>query len=289
MPHKEETGLQAVATQNDWYMLLNASFGWFCYLLGTSAFIAAMFVTQPPIGDVLYSAMWIPLIAVVTLALLRNKILKFLFGKIPHSSFLSLVNVGKVTNYAVLICASFFFVAGIASNNVRVVAFSVGLFLTWFPIYLIFSEPLTSAGETNLLFELLAANIDNFEKRQPYLIRISRKVEGQLGVGNIKVPRYEFVYYFNMELLKGTQILDDLKRIESWMVDKNTPVFESLRKIYPEDKLEPCRRVPLYKQLVENPAILKYAFAVVSLIILTAVSPSLRDEIVKLLSGLLGI
>jgi len=123
---------------------------------------------------------------------------------------------------------------------------------------------------------------------RPYLITISKKVENQLKIGNIKVPHNEFVYYFNMELLKGTNIQNDLKCIEAWMSDKKTLCFESLKKIYPENKFEPWKRIPMSRQFVENPTILKYTLYVVVALILIAASPELQSEILKLLR-LLGI
>jgi hypothetical protein len=288
MTSKDETGLQIIAIQGAWYRLLNAAFGSFLSLFGTIAFMAAIFITPLPVGSNLYAIPWILMLLVALLALLRNKIIYFIFGKISHSSFLSLVYSGRIVTYILVISACSFFIIGLLGNNVPSGLVSIGLFFTWLTMFLIFSEPLTYAGEIRLLFELLLANLDNFENRQPYLRTISKIVENQLKIGNIKVPHNEFVYYFNIELLKGTDIQNDLRNIESWIVDKKTLCFESLKKIYPENKLEPCKRYSLSGQLVKNPTFIKYILYVIIALILIATNPELQTEILKLLR-LLGI
>lgn len=288
MTSKDETSLQIIASQKAWYRLVNAVFVGFSALIGTIVFISVIFVPPPPTGDNLYNIPWGFITLFVLLALLRNRILHFVFRKIPHSYFLSLVHYGRISNYILLLSGFFSLIIGIGMNNAQLTLFSFGTFFMWLPIFSIFSEPLTYAGEIRLLFESLLTNIDNFEKRQPYLKTISKKVESQLRMGNIKVPQNEFVYYFNMMLFKGTDIKNDLKNIEAWMVDKKTPCFESLGKIYPENKLEPWKRISLSRQLVETPTIIKYILYVVALILI-AISPALQNEILKLLSRLLGI
>jgi hypothetical protein len=288
MTPEDETGLQVIAIQRTWRRLVNAAFGFFSFLIGTISFMAAIFVTPLPVGNNLYAIPWILMLLVVVLALLRNKILHFIFGKISHSSFLSLVYFGQIVTYIVAISGFSFFIIGLLSINAKLTLVSFGLFFTYAPIFLIFSEPLTYTGEIRLLFGLLLANLDNFENSQPYLRTISKKLENQLKIGNIKVPHNEFVYYFNMELLKGTNIQDDLRNIESWIVDKKTSCFESLKKIYPENKLEPCKRYSLSGQLVKNPTIIKYILYVIVALILIATNPELQIEILKLLR-LLGI
>jgi len=283
MTSKAETVLQMIAPQKAWLRLLNAVFGFFCTLMGTSAFMVAIFITPPPVGNIVYAIMWIPIIVTIFLALLRNIILQFIFRKIPHSSFLSLVDFGKIVNYIIIASASLFFLIGAGIPSVALIGVAFGLVFYWVPMFLIFSDPLTHAAETRLLFELLVTNLDNFEKRQLYLRTISKKVENQLKIGNIKVPNNEFVYYFNMKLLQGTDIKNDLTNIESWIVDKKTPCFDSLKNIYPESKLEPWKRISLSRQLMENPALVKIILYLIALILI-ALSPTLQNYVLKLLT-----
>jgi len=287
MTSKDETSIQIIATQRTWYRLLNAVFGFFSFFMGTVCFLAAIFVDSLP-SESIALVPWIFMLSIVLLALSRNRILQVIFGRIPHSSFLSLVCFGRIVIYIITISGFSFFAMGLLIINIRLLLVSFGFFFIFFPIFLIFSEPMTYAGEIKLLFELLLANLDNFENRQPYLRAISKKVENQLKMGNIKVPHNEFVYYSNMELLKGTDVKDDLKNIEAWIVDKKTLCFESLKKIYPENKLEPCKRYSLSRQLVENQAATKYILYVVVALILVTASPELQAEILKLLK-LFGI
>jgi hypothetical protein len=288
MTSKDETGLQMISIQGAWYRLLNATFGSITFLFGAIAFMAAIFITPLPVESNLYAIPWILMVIAALLALLRNIILQLVFRKISHSRFLSLVHFGRIVNYILVISVCSFFIISLLGINVILGVVSLGLFCIWAPIFLIFSEPLTWAGEIGLLFRLLLTNLDNFEKRQPYLRTISKKVENQLKIGNIKVPSNEFVYYFNMELFKGTDVQNDLKNIEAWMVDKKTPCFESLKKIYPENKFEPWKRIPMSRQFVQNPTILKYTLFVVVALILIAASPELQSDILRLLSRLLG-
>jgi hypothetical protein len=293
MTSKNETGLQIIAIQKVQYRLLNAVLGSVLILFAASAFMTAIFVTPLPVGSNIYAIPWLFVVVIIFLALLRNRILQFIFGRVSHSRFLSLMHNGKVLTYTIVAYAVLLFMMSFLSTDatvrMRFVASSFGLFFVWSAIFFIFSSILTRAGKTRLLFELLLENLDNFEERQPYLRAISRKVEDQLKIGNIKVPCYEFVYYFNMKLLKGTDIQNDLKNIESWIVDSKTPCFKSLKKIYPEKKLEPCKRVSLYRQLVETPTLAKSILYIVALVLLALFSPTLQSEIIRLLSRLLGI
>lgn len=269
--------------------LLIAFFGGFLStLFGAVFFMMAILVTPPPASSNVYAILWGIVVFVIGLALFRNIILRFIFRKISHSNFQSLIGLGRQVSYSVVILWGLLFVLGLLTTNSTLLAVSFGLFFMWLPIYFIFSGPLTDAGEIGLLFELLRANMDNFEERQPYLTIVSRKVENQFKLGNIKVPQNEFVYYFNMELLKGTDVKEDLKSIESWIVDKKTPCFNSLKKIYPESELKPWRRIPLSRQFVENPELRKYILIVIALF-LFALSPILQSGIIGLISKLLPI
>jgi len=288
MTSKDKTDLEIIATQRLQFRLLNATFGVISFLLGTSSFMGAIFVTPLSAGNNLYAIPWILMGIIAILALSRNIIIESIFRKISHSSFLSLIYSGKIATYIVLISGLSFFILGLLIINARLILVSFGLFFIYVPIFLTFSEPLTYVGEIRLLFELLTTNLDDFENRQPYLRTISKKVENQLKIGNIKVPHNEFIYYFNKELLKGKDIQNDLKNIEAWIVDKKTSCFESLSKIYPEDKLEPCKRYSLSGQLVKNPTIIKYILYLAITLILVATNPELQTEILKLLR-LLGI
>lgn len=290
MTSKEKISEKIIATQRTLYILLNAAYGSFCSLFVAIFFMIAVFVTPPSVGDNLYSIPWILMMVVIPFILLRNRILYFIFGKISHSKFLKLVHFGRIVHYILIIFGFSFFIVGLLITNFRLLSFSFGLFFTWSIIFLTFSDPLTHTGEIRLLFELLFANLDDFENRQQYLRTISKKVENQLKIGNIKVPHNELVYYFNMKLLKGTNIQNDLRNIEAWMINTRTSCFKSLKKIYPETKFEPWRRISLSRQFIENPpVIMKYILFVVIAIILIAISPDLRSEIFKLLSKLLGI
>jgi len=287
MTSKDETDLQIIATQNVWYRLVNAALESFNSLFVSVFFMIAIFLTPPPVGDNVYYIPWVFMIVTVVLVLSRNKILHFIFRKISHSKFLKLVHFGRIVHYILIIFGFSFLIIGLLITNVRLFSFSFGLLFTWIMMFSTFSEPLTYIGEIRLLFELLLTNIDNFEKRQPYLRLISKEVENQLKIGNIKVPHNEFVYHFNMELFKGTDIKNDLRNIEAWLVDKETPCFESLKNIYPENKFEPFRRYSLFIQLIQSPT-MKWILYVIALILL-AISPILQNEILKLLSKLLGI
>jgi hypothetical protein len=289
MTSKDETNLQIIATQNIWYRLANAVLGSLCSFFAAIFFIIAIFVTPLPVGDYVYFIPWILMIVAVVLALSRNIILHFIFGKMLHSRFLKLVYYGRRVHYILIISGFSFLIISFLINNVRLLSFSFGLLFTWMIMFFTFSEPLTYTGEIRLLFELLYANLDDFQDRQPYLRAISRKLEDMLKLGNIKVPHNEFVYYTNMELLEGTDIRNDLRNIEAWMVGEDNLNFESLSNIYPESELEPWRRISLSRQLAENPTIIRYAFYMVIIIILVAISPELRSEILRLLSKLLGI
>jgi hypothetical protein len=286
---KDKTGLEIIAIQRALNRLLNAIFGVFSFLIGTSAFMAAIFVTPLPASNNLYAIPWILMGTITVLALSRNIIIGRIFRKISRSRFLSLVYFGRIATYIIAIFGVSFFIIGLLSIHASLVLFSVGLFFNCFPIFLIFSEPMTYAGEIRLLFELLLVNLNNYENRQPYLRTISKKLENQLKIANVKVPYYEFIYHFNKELLKGTDIWNDLRNIESWMIDKRNPCFDSLKKIYPEDKLEPCKRYPLSRQLVQNPTIRNYILFIAITPILIATSPDLRNIILNLFFKLLGI
>jgi hypothetical protein len=290
MTSTDETGLQIIAIQGAWYRFFNAAFESFLSLVGTIAFMAAIFITPLPSNNNLYALPFIFMVLVPILALLRNKIIYFIFKRISHSTFLELVYFGRQAAIVLFISAIFFLTIGVLGNNAHLGLGSIGLLCTWFSLVLIFSGPLTYGGEIRLLFESLLANLDNFEKRQPYLMTISKKVENQLKTGNIKVPHNELVYYFNMELLKGTDIQKDLGNMEAWIVDKRTSCFESLKKIYPENKLEPWKRISLSRQFVENPETRKFILYIIALILLIPIAayPALRDEISRLLK-LLGI
>lgn len=228
MTSKDETSLQIIATQGVWYRLLTTAFGSFFILFGAICFLAAVFVPSPPVGSNLYAIPWILMLSIIILAPSRNIILHFIFRKISHSNFLSLVHFGRILTSAVIISGLCLLIIGFLSLKGSLVLISFGLFFTYSSIYVIFSEPLTYKGEIRLLFELLLTNSENFENRQPYLKEISKIVENQLKIGNIEAPHNELFYYFNVELLKGTDIQNDLRNIEAWIVDKKTSFFESL-------------------------------------------------------------
>jgi len=289
MTSKDENSLQMIATQSPWRILFNTIFlGIFCSFFAAIFFMAAIYVTPPPVGDNVYAIPFVLILVTVVLAILRNKILQFIFKKMSHSEFLKLVHFGRTIHYILIISGSFFLIIGFLIVNARLISLSFGLLLIWAIMFSTFDEPLTYTGETRLLFELLRANLRNFGNRQPYLRRISRTVEKRLRMGNIKVPYNEFVYYFNIELFKGTlDIQNDLKNIEAWLVDNETPCFESLKKIYPENKFEPFKRHSLFIQLIKSPTI-KGILYVIALIAL-ALSPMLQSEVLKLISRLLGI
>ena len=268
-------------------MLLNTLLGIFFSFFAAIFFMTAIYVTPPPAGDNVYAIPWVFMLVTAVLAISRNKILHFIFEKISHSKFLKLVHFGRTIHYILIISGVFLLIISPLINNFRLFFFSLGLLSTWLIMFSTFDEPLTYIGKIRLLFELLLANLGNFENRQPYLRTISRIVENQLRMGNIKVPYNEFVYYLNIELLKGTLDQNDLKNIEAWLVDKGTPCFESLKKIYPENKFEPFKRYSLFIQLIQSPTMkwILYAIALIAL----AISPTLQSEILKLVSRLLGI
>jgi len=268
-------------------VLLNTLLGIFFSFFAAIFFMTAIYVTPPPAGDNVYAIPWVFMLVTAVLAISRNKILHFIFEKISHSKFLKLVHFGRTIHYILIISGVFLLIISPLINNFRLFFFSLGLLSTWLIMFSTFDEPLTYIGKIRLLFELLLANLGNFENRQPYLRTISRIVENQLRMGNIKVPYNEFVYYLNIELLKGTLDQNDLKNIEAWLVDKGIPCFESLKKIYPENKFEPFKRYSLFIQLIQSPTMkwILYAIALIAL----AISPTLQSEILKLVSRLLGI
>lgn len=114
--------------------------------------------------------------------------------------------------------------------NAPLADFGLGIIFFYLSLFLIFSHPLTYEGEMKILFGLLEANLNDFENRQSFLKIVSRKVENQLKLGNIRVPHNDLIYYFNMSLMRGLNVTDDLKNIESWITDKKTSCFESLKK-----------------------------------------------------------
>ena len=208
--------------------------------------------------------------------------------KISHSNFLSLVYFGRKVSHILIVSGLTICIISFLIADARFFFFSSGLLFTWIMLSMTFEKPLTQAGEIRLLFKLLHENLSNFEGRQKYLRLISKKVEKRLKMGNIKVPHNEFIYYCNMELFKrNLDIQNDLKNIEAWLVDNKTPCFESLKKIYPENKFEPFRRHSLFIEIAQSPA-MKAIVYVIALIIL-ATSPVLQNEIFVIISKLLGL
>ena len=288
MAVKSKFGAQILMEQTRKQRIVNAFFAFALTFFGYAAIVGFLLEynvmsPSPSIEGVLISLAVFSASTVALLsALYRNRIVRFIFEHVSRSTFLSITFIGRIVHFTVCLVAVVLFALGSVQSNF-LGSISLVIFFLYSPIYIIFSEPFAENGETRILFQQLDSSLTDYEGRQQWLRKISKRVEKHLRIANIKVPHNEFVFYFNMELLKGTDVQNYLSNIELWLIDNKTSCFESLSKIYPEEKFESCTSNSFYHRLAQNPtAIVKYVSLVIIALAYLVANPSLVNEILNL-------
>jgi hypothetical protein len=290
MTSEGKTDAKFISERRALYRLLNAIIGFFSALLGIASFLTATIGPPPPTGgEAFYLLMWLFAISFLMLGLLRNIVVRLIFKKTSHPKFLSLVFFGRKLNLLMGVVMLVLFSAGLLSTNVTLTAISFGLFFLYSPIYLMFDGVLLYKGEITILFELLFSSLDDFVERQRWLEIISKKLGDALKLGSIKVSSDNLVFYFNMKLLEETDIRDNLRNIEAWLLGKQKLCFNAIKEIIPENEFKPYTKNLLLKQTLKNPAIIKYVFASVLLAIVIITRPELLRDAFDLISKLIAL
>lgn len=288
MAVKSKFGAQILMEQTRKQRIVNAFFAFALTFFGYAAIVGFLLEynvmsPSPSIEGVLISLAVFSASTVALLsALYRNRIVRFIFEHVSRSTFLSITFIGRIVHFTVCLVAVVLFALGSVQSNF-LGSISLVIFFLYSPIYIIFSEPFAENGETRILFQQLDSSLTDYEGRQQWLRKISKRVEKHLRIANIKVPHNEFVFYFNMELLKGMDVQNYLRDIESWLVEKKTSCFEALSKIYPEEKFESCTRTSFSHRVAQNPTTtIKYISLVIIALVYFVANPSLVNEILNL-------
>jgi len=163
------------------------------------------------------------------------------------------------------------------------------------PFYYLFKFDVTSEEEIIILFENLLSNLDHFSRRNVFWRKISKKIEEVLKTGNIEVSKDDLIYYFNDKRWEtNSNITNQLRDIELWLLDKRRTCFDSIRQIVPVVCFQPIKRKPLLKNIALEPTsaqveiikVLGYVIVAVLLIVLIIVHPDLGNQIINHLPSL---
>ncbi len=150
---------------------------------------------------------------------------------------------------------SYRFVSGSYVDVVFSLSFAAVSF--YVPILMLLNNVMSEKGEIRVFFGLLLSNMDNFNKRQEWLVKISRLLEKKLRFGRICVPRDILVYHFNLkfgEAPKNSALRlfyeNALRKIENWIIGgEDYEFYDSLTMIVPRDELKPLERDARFKIL----------------------------------------
>jgi hypothetical protein len=282
MPTREGS-LQFISEQNGRYLLANTIIAFLSSLFAAVGFLMATMDAPPPSTDNIYAAFWAYILFFTFLALFRNILLRFVAKKTSLSNFFSLFSIGRLLNYLFLISIVAFLILSIATRNVHFLGLTLGLFFVYVPLSLTFSNVLLPQSETLILFILFESSLNDFVGCQKYLRKISKEIEKNLKIGNIKLRNSDFVYHCNMKLLKGYEIKDELENIKLWLIGRTPISFDALGKIYPIEELEAYSRDSWSTKLTRDPTpLIKYISFLVIAIAVLIISPSLIGDVLKL-------
>lgn len=283
MSAQEKSYNEFIAYQTIPYLIANAMVTFFSIMF-SSIFIAVSLIgAAPPANSNIYGLIWLALICFVFLVLIRNKIVRFIAKKVSLEYFLRIHDIASFLGWLFLIAFGVVFLTGLSMSNANIIIFSIGLLFGFLPIFFMFSNTITLWGLWQIQFRLLYQNINNYPKRQIYAKKIAKDIKNILKIGNINFNKSDFVYYFNRDLLDGRYIIDDLKKIETSVIEGRNDFFPSLKKIYPEEKFEPCSKYSLTSEIRRNPNLLiKYVCFLAIAIIIVVLRPNLIGEALKL-------
>ena len=215
------------------------------------------------------------------LPILRNKVVEKLVLKLSRSTLFSL-ETSAINNVLlpILIFGALYFI-GIIVSNATLILFAFGTLVLIIPLYLLFVNFISEDHLADICFEALIDTMDDYEDRQIWFSRISEMVVRRLRIAGIKASASDFVFHFNMELLKGNKIDEDLKCVHNWLNYETPFCYRILNKIYSSDKLKPTSQGSLFERSSMNQAITSIAVQIaatigtfiVFLVILAIVQP----------------
>jgi len=270
------------------------------FIVGLLSFIGGLFfallvlLSFPAIGLFGFLSVGLLfLILSIVLAVGRNHIIEWIFGKISHEHYLSFVIFWKRYPWLV-IAISFLLGSGMRANSTYLLYALTFLFMST-PIYFVFEKPLSNRGGIEVVFEGLFSSINNFYERQYYLKIISKTIEQAFRMGNIAVTSNDLIYNFNRKLLETNEdISDDLRNIKAWMSGEQRTCLDSLKKIIPEIKIEPYTKISFFRRVLANPTpiqadLIKFFAILIAAVIVLLVRPELINSAINLVKGLLGM
>jgi len=278
-----KTEVQFIAMQSPIARLINAVMGYVATFLGIFLLMAFSIKSYPDPSSVeaqiiIFSLILLPL-GTSFLALRRNKIICFIFKKLSGSMSISLIDIGKKFRWSIIIIAFTSLAVGIVTavilnTNANLMASGFILVFLFMPIFAIFSDPITTEGEIRIVFEQLFSSLDDFVVRQRWLRLVSKSIEENLKIANIKIGKGKLVFYFNMELLRGRNIYGNLKDIEACILGEKRHFFETLNEIVPEKEFEVYERNLILKQTLKNPIALNWIIILALVGILWIINPT---------------
>ena len=229
-------------------------------LVGGIFFVLLVLIRFPTIdiGNIfifLTLLLFFPVLLGVT-ALFRNHILEWVFGKLSHDGIFQFAVGWHVFPFFLVVVLLL-----LLSLNVFREPTSLLFWLTFLslcmPLFFILEHPLSNEGAVQILFEGLFSSLDNFHRRQYYWKKISKAIEKSLKNGNIQVSSDDLTYHFNKKLLETNEdISDDLRSIQAWMLGRQKSCLDSIKRIFPEVKIEPCTKDSFLRRVfrvLENP------------------------------------
>jgi hypothetical protein len=262
-------------------------------LVGGVGFVLELGLLHFPISNLfVFLFLWLILpFSITTIALFRNRILEKLFNSVSTKTYLEFAKVWEPYSFVVFIATIVAFVLGFAlPNNLDIKILPLLILGLLLPFYYIFNVPLTSGGEIKILFENLLSNLSHFSKRNIFWEQIAGKIERLLEIGNIEVSKDDLIYYFNAELWETKDdITVQLRDIEAWLLDRKSPVFNSITQIIPETCFRAGNRKNFLRSIIIEPTttqvdVIKVLSPVIIAIVFAAlilIHPELGSQIIS--------
>jgi hypothetical protein len=246
--------------------LFSPFLGFFGYLLVSAGIIQSLHLSQFNLSNFLGGTGLIVLAFFALLPLFRNRIVKTLVLRLSREKLMTLVaTISKNATLSIIILIFGFFL-GIFLNNAALSLFSFGITFLILPFNLLFTDFISDENLTNICFEALKDTLDDYEERQKWFLRIGKIVENRLEIAGIRASSNNFIFHFNVELLKGNKIDEDLKCVHMWLADETPFCYRIMRKVYGEDKLKPFLHRSLLDKFSKNQAVTNVAVQITATI-----------------------
>lgn len=165
-------------------------------------------------------------------------LVKIIFRKVGHLNYLKFEDYVKMFGYAL----SLMFIASIIGRNL----YGIIIVLFVLPMFLVFSSNLSFEGKTRIEVEQVYTNLNDYEKRQEWLLLIFKKLEDKLKLGRIDVSNDSLAHYVNLSIETGKS-QNYLRDIFDWICGDrrdSLKIINVLTQVVPNTEIKKLTKPP---------------------------------------------